>query len=58
MSDKRATNLSNESIDVKDTLSIENINIETIEEYKTLNEKCDKVIVKIKNRKASSERKK
>ena len=58
MPDKRLANLSNECLDSKEVLNIENIGVETLEDYKALNEKCDKIIVKIKSRKASNTRKK
>lgn len=58
MSHKRAVLLSSETVDIPDSLSLENVQVETIEEYKTLNEKCDQVIIKIKSRKARKKTKK
>ena len=51
---KRAVALSQEivAIEVKETGQLALAENDTLEEYKALNEKCDKVIVKIKNRKA------
>lgn len=40
-----------EALVYTDPLPIEDLEETTVEDYKTLNEKCDKVIVKIKNRK-------
>jgi hypothetical protein len=40
-----------EAIVYTDPLPIEDLEETTVEDYKTLNEKCDKVIVKIKSRK-------
>ena len=58
MPHKRAVALSSESIEVKEPINIEEVELETLEDYKSLNEKCDKVIVKIKSRKASKKGKK
>jgi len=58
MPQKRAVALSIDVSDVQDAVIAEDIEVETLEEYKTLNEKCDKVIVKIKDRKARKKTKK
>lgn len=58
MSHKRAVALSGEIMEIKEPLNAEEIELETLEEYKSLNEKCDKVIIKIKSRKASKKGKK
>jgi hypothetical protein len=52
MSLKRLVNASNETMDPPEPAHIEHID-EILEEYKNLNEKCEKVINKIKTRKAS-----
>ena len=44
-----------EDIIVSEHLDIEDINADTIQEYKSLNEKCDQVISKIKKRKSKSQ---
>ena len=49
---KRAVALSNENVsEIHEPILSENVET-TLEEYKTLSEKCDEVIIKIKDRKA------
>jgi len=42
-----------EDILISDYLDVENVSATTIQEYKSLNEKCDQVISKIKKRKTN-----
>lgn len=57
---KRSTALSHDTItlELQDMSTLEAVEAEAMEEYKNLNEKCDKVIVKIKSRKAKKSKNK
>ena len=44
-----------EEIIVSEHLDVEDVNEQTIEEYKSLNQKCDQIISKIKDRKSKSQ---
>jgi hypothetical protein len=57
MSRKRILAVS-EAIVYTEPLPIEDLEETTVEDYKALNDKCDKVIVKIKNRKERKSKKK
>lgn len=58
MPQKRAVALSIDISEIQDPIILEDVEVETLEEYKALNEKCDQVIVKIKDRKARKKTKK
>lgn len=52
------TALANEAIVVTEPLPIEDLEDATVEEYRKLNEKADKVMSRIKGRKEAKQRKK
>lgn len=55
---KRQSSAASEAIVITESISIETLEDTTVEDYKKLNDKCDKVISRIKVRKERKQKKK
>lgn len=55
---RRQLSTTSEAVTLTESIAIEEVEEATVEDYKKLNEKCDKIISKIKDRKKRKPKKK